>query len=101
MSLRTARSVVQTRCSTRQNLGVAPQPLWASPFVTHTRSANRALHISVTHGPHNLRRLPKDELDRQREGSMRVLLFSLSSFGKADEGAFLRGVQMRVAERQV
>jgi hypothetical protein len=35
-----------------------------------TRSANRALHVSVTHSQHNLRRLPKDERHRQRERSM-------------------------------
>jgi hypothetical protein len=38
--------------------------LCASAFVTDTRSANRALHVSVTHGRDNLRRLPKDKLDR-------------------------------------
>jgi hypothetical protein len=69
-------------------------------LVTDTRSANRALHVSVTHGRHNLRRLPKDELDRQREGSMRGLLFSVPSFDKADKGTFLRGLQMWVSERQ-
>ena len=63
-------------------------------LVTDTRSANRALHVSVTHGRHSLRRLSKDELDRQREGSMRELLFSLPSFDKADKGTFLRGLQM-------
>ena len=69
-------------------------------LVTNTRSANRALHVSVTHGRYNLRRLPKDELDRERKGSMRGLLFSLPSFHKAPEGTFLRGVQMWVSERQ-
>jgi hypothetical protein len=68
--------------------------------VTDTRSANRALHVSVTHGPHNLRRLPKDELKRQREGSVRVLLFSVPSFDKADKGNFLRGLQIWLSERQ-
>ena len=63
-------------------------------LVTDTRSANRALYVSVTHGRHSLRRLSKDELDRQREGSMRELLFSLPSFDKADKGTFLRGLQM-------
>jgi len=54
-------------------------------LVTDTRSANRALHVSVTHGRENLRRLPKDKLDRQREGSMWDLLFSIPSFDKADK----------------
>jgi hypothetical protein len=39
-----------------------------------TRGANRALHVSVTHSRHNLRRLPKDERRRQRERSMRPVI---------------------------
>jgi hypothetical protein len=69
-------------------------------LVTDTHSANRALHVSVTHGHHNLCRLPKDELDRQREGSMRELLFSVPSFHKADQGAFLRSLQIWFSERK-
>jgi hypothetical protein len=79
------------------NIGVALQLLCLA-LVTNTRSANRALHVSVTHDRYNLHRLPKDELDRERKGSMRGLLFSLPSFHKTPKGNFLRSLQMWVSE---
>jgi len=63
-------------------------------LVTDTRSTNRALRVSVTHGRDNLRRLPKDKLDRQREGSMEGLLFAIPSFETADKVIFLCGLQV-------
>jgi hypothetical protein len=44
--------------------------------------------------------LSEDQLDRQREGSVREVLFPAPSFHKADEGTFLRGLQMRISERK-